>query len=78
MIKTFTGAANEYSNGWWAFCNQLPIAAHGETFNQALQGMIESIASYYAVLEGARPPKIRRLPEQDGALPFRVTVEVAV
>lgn len=76
MTKTFSGITKEYGNGWWAFCAQLPIAAHGETYNEALQGMIESIESYFEVLEGATPPKIKRMPEQNGGLPFRVTVQI--
>ena len=76
MTKTFSGIAKEYGNGWWTFCAQLPIAAHGETYNEALQGMIEAIESYVEVLEGAAPPKMKRMPEQNTGLPFQVTVQV--
>ena len=76
MIKTYSGTAKEYGNGWWAFCAQLPIAAHGETYNEALQGMIESIESYLETLEGARAPKMRRMPDPNSGLPFRLTIEI--
>ena len=74
--QRFTGIAKERGNGWWAFCNQLPVCVHGQTFNEALQNMIEAIEGYCEPLNGSRPPKMRRMPEQDGGVPFQLTVAV--
>lgn len=73
-IKTFTGIASERRNGWWAQCDQLPVAAHGESYNEALQNMIESIELYYGALNGDSPPKPQRLPRGNGAFGFSITV----
>ena len=75
-VKRFSGIAKERGNGWWAFCNQLPVCAHGETFNKALQNMILALQAYHEPLNGTRPPKMRRAPEQDGGVPFQLTVAV--
>ena len=72
--KNFTGIAKERRNGWWAQCDQLPVVAHGKSFNEALQAMIESIELYYDALEGAPAPRMDKLARGDGASAFRLTV----
>ena len=73
-IKRFTGVAKDRRNGWWAQCDQLPVAAYGKTFNEALQGMIESIEMYHEALEGAPAPRTNKQPPGDGDSAFSVTV----
>jgi len=75
-VKRFTGIAKERGNGWWAFCNQLPVCAHGETFNETLQNMIEAIETYHEPLNGSPPPKITHMPDQNCGVPFHLTVEI--
>ena len=74
--KKYTGICEERRNGWWARCDQLPVAAHGETYNEAIQRMITSIEDYqYALSEpGAVMPGIDRPPRNVGSVGFEVTV----
>jgi len=76
-IRNYTGTIQERRNGWWALCDQLPVAAHGESYNQALQKMIGSIEEYSEALEGSAPPETQQAPRAPGLASFEVTISVA-
>lgn len=76
QIKNYTGTIQERRGGWWALCDQLPVSAHGESYNQALQNMIESIEQYTEALEGSAPPQAQQAPRGPGMASFEITTSV--
>lgn len=78
--RNFTGIAKQQGDGWWAYCNQVPVCAFGSSFNEALQNLMESIEAYHEPLNGTRggpPAKMRFRPDLDSATPFRITVDIS-
>jgi|FLYL01.1.fsa_nt_gi hypothetical protein len=75
-VKEFTGVARDGRGGWWAYCDQLPVASYGADYNEAVQRMITSVRQYHAALRGAKPPPPRRLPRDEQVTAFRITVQL--
>jgi len=76
QIETFSGIAKQYSNGWWAMCDQLPIAAHGSSHSEALQSLLATIHGYTGMLNGSGRPKIEALRREGNSIPFEFSLAV--
>lgn len=72
QIENFTGIAKQYGDAWWAMCDQLPVAAHGSTYHEAVQAMIGSIRTYRGFLNGHGLPQIPAVTRDEDSLPFEV------
>src|SRR5262245_58907638 len=63
-LETFTGIAKRYPNGWWAMCDQLPVAFHGSSYTDALKGIVGSIHTFRTYSNGCGLPKMQDIPRE--------------
>ena len=76
-IETFSGIAKEHGGGWWALCDQLPIATYGSSYTGALKGMIGSISTFRAYSNGCGIPALTRLPREERMREFELRLELS-
>lgn len=72
--KKYSGIVKNGTPGkYWALCDQLPVAAFGGSYNDAIRNIIGSLERYQGAINGSGTPPTRKLDREEGT-PFEVTI----